>query len=116
MKVSLRWLRELCPALPDDKNEVAARLTGAGLEVEGLTEFGLGTETCVVASVVSTRPHPSRSGLRMVTVDRGGSTQEIVCGASNVPDPGGLVVLAPLGTYLPAKGMTIEKRTIAGVA
>jgi phenylalanyl-tRNA synthetase beta chain len=116
MKVSLRWLRELCPALPDDKNEVAARLTGAGLEVEGLTEYGLGTETCVVASVVSTRPHPSRSGLRMVTVDRGGSTQEVVCGAPNVPDAGGLVVLAPLGTYLPAKGTTIEKRTIAGVA
>ena len=115
MKVSLLWLRELCPALPDDKNEVAARLTAAGLEVEGLTEFGLGTETCVVASVVSTRPHPSRSGLRMVTVDRGGSTQEVVCGAPNVPDAGGLVVLAPLGTYLPDKGMTIEKRAIAGV-
>ena len=51
----------------------------------------------------------------MVTVDRGGSTQEVVCGAPNVPDAGGLVVLAPLGTYLPAKGMTIEKRAIAGV-
>ncbi len=28
---------------------------------------------------------------------------------------GGLVVLAPLGTYLPAKGATIERRMIAGV-
>jgi phenylalanyl-tRNA synthetase beta chain len=115
MKVSLRWLRELCPSLPDDKLAVAARLTGAGLEIEGMTDFGAGAETCVVASVTSARPHPSRSGLRMVAVDRGGASQEIVCGAPNVPEPGGLVVLAPLGTHLPAKGMTIERRTIAGV-
>jgi phenylalanyl-tRNA synthetase beta chain len=115
MKVSLRWLRELCPSLPDDKHAVADRFTRAGLEIEGMVEFGAGAETCVVASVTATRPHPSRSGLRMVTVDRGGSAQEVVCGAPNVPEPGGLVVLAPLGTHLPAKGMTIERRTIAGV-
>lgn len=115
MKVSLRWLRELCPSLPDDKHAVAARLTGAGLEIEAIGEFGSGTEACLVARVASTRPHPSRSGLRMVTVDRGGATQEVVCGAPNVPEAGGLVVLAPLGAHLPAKGMTIEPRTIAGV-
>jgi phenylalanyl-tRNA synthetase beta chain len=116
MKASIRWLRELCPQLPDDASAIAARLTSAGLEVEGMTRFGLGAEACVVASVVSVRPHPSRSGLRLVTVDGGGAQQEVVCGAPNVPDPGGLVVLAPLGAHLPAKGMTIERRSIAGVA
>jgi phenylalanyl-tRNA synthetase beta chain len=116
MKASVRWLRELCPQLPDDAATIAARFTAAGLEVEGTTAFGLGAEACLIASVVSTRPHPSRSGLRLVTVDRGGAQQEVVCGAPNVPEPGGLVVLAPLGTHLPAKGMTIERRTIAGVA
>jgi phenylalanyl-tRNA synthetase beta chain len=123
MKASVRWLRELCPSLPDDASAIAGRLTAAGLEVEAIHAFGLGAEACVVASVVSTRPHPSRSGLRLVTVDLGRSpadatasrAQEIVCGAPNVPEPGGLVVLAPLGTYLPAKAMTIERRTIAGV-
>src|SRR5271165_78450 len=115
MKASIRWLRELCPQLPDDASAIAARLTSAGLEVEGRTEFGLGADACVIASVVSVRPHPSRSGLRLVTVDRGGARQEVVCGAPNVPEPGGLVVLAPLGTHLPAKGMTIERRAIAGV-
>jgi phenylalanyl-tRNA synthetase beta chain len=123
MKASVRWLRELCPSLPDDAAAIAARLTAAGLEVEAIHAFGLGAEACVVASVVSTRPHPSRSGLRLVTLDAGGNradaaasqTQEIVCGAPNVPEPGGLVVLAPLGTYLPAKATTIERRTIAGV-
>jgi phenylalanyl-tRNA synthetase beta chain len=115
MKASLRWLRELCPDLPDDANAIAARFTAAGLEIEGMQAFGAGAEACLAASVVSARPHPSRSGLRLVTVDRRGAQQEIVCGAPNVPEPGGLVVLAPLGTHLPAKGMTIERRTIAGV-
>ena len=116
MKASVRWLRELCPELPDDAPAIAARLTAAGLEVEATEAFGLGAEACFVARVVSTRPHPSRTGLRLVTVDRGtAAPQEVVCGAPNVPDPGGLVVLAPLGAHLPAKGMTIEKRTIAGV-
>ncbi|HEY1691383.1 MAG TPA: phenylalanine--tRNA ligase subunit beta [Polyangiaceae bacterium] len=116
MKASVRWLRELCPGLPDDPAAIAARFTAAGLEVEGTHAYGLGAEACVAAAVVSTRPHPSRTGLRLVTVDRGGAQQEVVCGAPNVPEAGGLVVLAPLGAHLPAKGMTIEKRTIAGVA
>lgn len=116
MKASVRWLRELCPQLPDDPGAIAARLTSAGLEVEGAETFGLAAEACLVASVASARPHPSRSGLRLVTVDRGGAQQEVVCGAPNVPEAGGLVVLAPLGAHLPAKGVTIEKRSIAGVA
>src|SRR5579864_2229725 len=115
MKASLRWLRELCPDLPDDANAIAARLTAAGLEVEAVQAFGLGAEVCMVARVVAARPHPSRSGLRVVTIHCGDGPQEVVCGAPNVPDAGGLVVLAPLGADLPAKGLTIERRTIAGV-
>jgi phenylalanyl-tRNA synthetase beta chain len=116
MKASVRWIRELCPQLPDAAAVLAERLTAAGLEVESTAAFGHGTEACVVASVVSVRPHPSRSGVRLVTVDRGGASQELVCGAPNVPDAGGLVVLAPLGTYLAAKGFTVERRSIAGVS
>ncbi len=115
MKASVRWLRELCPQLPDDAGAIAARFTAAGIDVEGAHAYGLGAEACVIASVVSSRPHPSRSGLRLVTVDRGGAQQELVCGAPNVPEAGGLVVLAPLGAHLPAKNATIERRTIAGV-
>lgn len=115
MKASYRWLRELVPQLVATPRDLAARLTGAGLEVEGLIEFGVATEACIVSRVVSVRPHPTKSGLRLVTVDRGGAQQEVVCGAPNVPDPGGLVVLAPLGAHLPAKNVTIAKRAIAGV-
>src|SRR5207237_7351884 len=99
-----------------DAAAIATRLTSAGLEVEGREEFGAASDACVVGSVVAVRPHPSRSGLRLVTVDRGGPQQEVVCGAPNVPEAGGLVVLAPLGAYLPAKNVTIEARSIGGVA
>lgn len=116
MKASYLWLRELLPSLIASPKEVAERLTGAGLEVEGSTEYGKGTETCLVVKVTAVRPHPTKSGLRLVTVERGDAQlQEVVCGAPNVPDPGGLVVLAPLGAHLPAKNLTIAPRAIAGV-
>lgn len=116
MKASLNWLRELLPALTAlSPAEVAERLTSAGLEVEGVHTYGEGALGCVVARVVSMRPHPTKSGLRLVTVDAGGPPQELVCGAPNVPEPGGLVVLAKLGAHLPAKNMTIARREIAGV-
>ncbi len=119
MKASCNWIRSLVPGLTASPAEVASRFTAAGLEVEGSHEYGAATAACVVVRVVSTRPHPTKSGLNLVTVDRTSDRNarlvEVVCGAPNVPPPGGLVVLAPLGAHLPAKGLTIEPRTIAGV-
>jgi phenylalanyl-tRNA synthetase beta chain len=116
MKASYRWLCELLPDLAASADEVAERLTHAGIEVEGRHEYGKGTEACLVVKVVAIKPHPTKSGLRLVTVEReAGKQQEVVCGAPNVPDPGGLVVLAPLGVHLPAKNLTIAPRAIAGV-
>jgi phenylalanyl-tRNA synthetase beta chain len=116
MKASYNWLRALVPNLNAVPAELAERLTRAGLEVEAITEYGEGTKALVVAEVKALEPHPTRAKLRLVTVDRGdGITQRIVCGAPNVPDPGGLVCLAPLGSYLPAVGMTLTPREIAGV-
>src|SRR5436190_1777668 len=115
MKASYRWLRELLPPLDAAPKDLAARLTSAGLEVEGLAEYGAATDACIVSRVTGVRPHPTKSGLRLITVDRGGAAQEVVCGAPNVPAPGGLVVLAPLGTHLPEKNVTIARRAIAGV-
>ena len=89
MKASYAWLRELVPQLDAAPRDLAARLTSAGLEVEGLVEFGVATDACIVARVVSVRPHPTKSGLRLVAIDRGGAQQEVVCGAPNVPAVGG---------------------------
>src|SRR5258707_8221425 len=114
MKASYRWLRALIPRLEALPAEIANRLTHAGLEVEGMHAYGAGLEPLVVAAVRQVEQHPGRSGLKLVTVDRGGREERVVCGAPNVPAPGGLVVLAPLGTRLPASGMTIAARDIGG--
>jgi phenylalanyl-tRNA synthetase beta chain len=115
MRVSYRWLRELLPSLEASPAEVAERLTRGGLEVERATSLGDGLERVAIAAVRRVEPHPSRDRLRLVTVDAGAGEQRIVCGAPNVPEPGGLVVFAPVGARLPAAGLTIEPRAIAGV-
>ncbi|MFO0661407.1 MAG: hypothetical protein U0165_16475 [Polyangiaceae bacterium] len=122
MKASWSWLLELVPGLPHAEDSarsaraIADRLTLAGLEVEALIEFGAGLKDVLIVEVKSTEKHPSRDSLKLVTVDKGGGQlQRVVCGAPNVPEPGGLVVLAPLGTHLPAKNMTIEPRPIGGI-
>jgi phenylalanyl-tRNA synthetase beta chain len=116
MKASYQWLRKLVPQLTASPQELADKLTALGLEVEGITHYGAASSACIVVKVVALKPHPSKSGLRLITIDSGGGPQaEIVCGAPNVPEPGGLVVLAPLGTHLPAVDMTIARRDIGGV-
>jgi phenylalanyl-tRNA synthetase beta chain len=115
MLVSYRWIQELLPALNASAAEVAERLTRGGLEVEAVQEVGLGLDPVVVAEVRAIEPHPTKSGLRLVSVDRGGVEQRVVCGASNVPAPGGRVLLAPLGTVIPGLG-PLTPREIGGVA
>jgi phenylalanyl-tRNA synthetase beta chain len=115
MRVSYNWLRELLPALAASPAEVADRLSAAGIAVEGCKAYGTALAEVRVAKVTAIAPHPKRSGLRLVTVDHGRGTQEVVCGASNVPDPGGLVVLAPIGAKLPAFPEPLAAREIGGV-
>jgi phenylalanyl-tRNA synthetase beta chain len=115
MKASYRWLSALVPDLGVSPKELGERLSGAGLAVDGIEEYGVGTASIVVAEVKAIEPHPKRDKLRLVTVDRGGHEQRVVCGAPNVPPPGGLVCFAPLGTTLPAVGMTLTPRDIGGV-
>lgn len=116
MKASYNWIRALLPNLTASAHELAERLTQAGLAVDSVAEFGEGTQDVVIARVVHIEPHPSRPKLRLVTVERGdGVQQRVVCGAPNVPNPGGLVALAPLGTRLPAVNLVLTAREIGGI-
>jgi len=115
MKASYSWICELVPGLKTTPEALAERLTGLGLAVDGLAQYGAGADQCVIAEVQAVRPHPNSNKLRLVTVDLGAGTEEVVCGAPNVPEPGGLVVLAPLGAVLPAVKITIAARKVAGV-
>lgn len=120
MRASYAWLKSLLSngggsGLEANPQDVAASLTGIGLEVEELIEYGAPATKCVVAVVRGKEAHPERERLSLVTVDRGGAEQVIVCGAPNVPEPGRKVVLAPLGTHLPELGITVASRAIGGI-
>ena len=115
MRASYRWLKELLPGLAASPEEVAQRFGGGGLAVDGVHSFGAGLEGLLVVKVLGKEPHPKRTQLNLVTIDRGGVEQRVVCGASNVPGPGGLVVLAPLGATLPGMDGPLAPREIGGV-
>lgn len=113
MRISFNWLRDFLPKLPRDPAQVAADLTRLGFEVEGTTHLGRELSGLLVAEVLAYKPHPQASKLRIVTVKAGSRTEEVVCGAANVPEPGGKVCWAPPGSTLP--GFTMAAKEIRGV-
>lgn len=115
MLISKRWLEELLHGpLPEDAT-LAAAITSLGLEVEGVTAVGEAVRDVVVGVVLEKAPHPQAERLTLVTLDAGPGigTVPVVCGASNVPAPGGRVAFAPEGAELPG-GFRIEARPIRG--
>ena len=120
MKISFNWLRELVELPPGvTAAAVGERLTLAGLEVEGIERRGRDVRGVQVAEVRGQRPHPNAEKLSIVRLrvraDAGAAEDDVVCGAANVPTPGGLVAWAPPGASLPG-GRTLDRREIRGVA
>ena len=116
MKISFNWLRELVDLKPGvTADSVSEKLSLAGLEVESIERRGRDLSGVVVAEVRGKRPHPGADTLTLVRVVGGGAEEEVVCGAPNVPAPGGKVAWAPPGATLPG-GRTLERRDIRGVS
>ena len=100
MKISELWLREwVNPSLSGP--QLAAQLTMAGLEVDGLHPVAGFFDHVVVANVIRTARHPEADKLSLCEVDAGtGKIFNIVCGAANVR-AGLKVALALPGAHLP---------------
>ena len=117
MKVLWSWLLEMCDLdnVPTVE-EGAKALTRGGLEIEGSTNLGAGFAGVVVAEVVGKKPHPDSNKLTLVDVitERGGTATQVVCGANNVPAPGGRVLWAQIGATLP-NGMTLAAKPVKGI-
>ncbi len=113
MKISLKWLGDYV-GLPSSVEEVAAKLTAAGLEVEGMERPAEALRGVVVAQVREAVAHPNAERLQVTRVDVGEyALVQVVCGAKNFK-VGDKVPLATLGTTLP-NGVRIERAALRGV-
>ncbi len=111
MKASLSWLKKYIPIdlAPD---ELAEKLTMAGLEVEGVENRFDYFDNIVVSRVEKVEKHPNADKLTCCMVDTGEKTVQIVCGAPNVRE-GLMVPCAKPGAVLPGD-FKIKKSKLRG--
>ncbi len=115
MRVPLSWLREYVD-IDMPLNELADRMTYAGLEVESIENVGehWDRDKIVVGQIVEVCRHPDADRLTIAVVDSGTGTPEaVVTGAPNIHagDHGQKVVLARTGATL-VDGHSAEFRMI----
>ena len=111
MLVSLKWLEDYID-LELSAEELADRLTMAGLEVDEIQTLAPKFSGVVVAKILSVRPHPNADKLSLCDVTDGVETYPIVCGAKNI-HAGDVVPLAKAGAVIPG-GYTIKSTTLRG--
>lgn len=115
MRFSESWLREwVNPSCSTD--ELVAKLTMAGLEVDAVEPAAPEFSGVVVAEIVACEPHPDADKLRVCQVNKGDETVQIVCGAANART-GIKVPLATVGAVLPSGdgGFKIKKAKLRGI-
>ena len=114
MKMSENWLRTwIDPKISRD--ELAACLTMAGLEVESITPVSAPFTGVVVGEVIQCEPHPNADKLRVTHVKYAPhqAAVQVICGAPNVR-VGLKVPLATVGAVLP-KGIKIKKAKLRNI-
>ena len=113
MRVPLSWLVEYAPIGAAAPDEVARRLTAAGLEVEGVEPVGHDISGVVVAEVAEIEELTGyRKPVRYCRVITGTGERHVICGAVNFVT-GDRVPLAEPGATLPG-GVTIGARKAYG--
>jgi phenylalanyl-tRNA synthetase beta chain len=111
MKLSEAWLREWVDP-PLSTEQLARRLTMAGLEVDSVEPAAPASEGVVVAEIRDVQPHPDAQRLSICRVFDGENELQVVCGAPNVA-PGMKSALARVGAVLPG-GLHIEQTQFRG--
>jgi phenylalanyl-tRNA synthetase beta chain len=111
MIVSLSWLQTYVD-LTLDADQLAHKLTMAGLEVEAVYDRYAFLKTVLVGRITAVEPHPQADKLKLCRVQAADRTYDVVCGAPNAAVDM-LVPLALPGTEL-TDGTILQISTIRG--
>ena len=113
MKFTYNWLKQYVD-FAWTPQELAEKLTFAGIEVEDIVNLGGKIpEQVVIAQVLSSEKHPNADKLSVCRVTDGAGERQIVCGAKNYR-VGDKVPLALPGAQM-AGGFTIKASKLRGV-
>lgn len=110
MLISKKWLSQYMDLSDLSIEEIAERITNAGLEVEGI-EKGAQATNLVIGHIESCVDHPDSDHLHVCQVNVGSDVRQIVCGAPNVAAGQNVIVALP-GAKLP--GGEIKEGVIRG--
>jgi phenylalanyl-tRNA synthetase beta chain len=113
MRFTLSWLKDHLDTTASVA-EVAEAMTMAGLEVEHVADPAAKFAAFSVARITEAVQHPNADRLRVCQVETKDGVKEIVCGAPNAR-AGLTTIYAPIGTYIPGTGITLEPRPVRGV-
>ena len=114
MIITLSWLRD---HLSTNANlgKIIEKLTGIGLEVEGIKENQDETSNFKIVKVLKIEKHPNADKLKLCDVSLGNKKiVKVVCGAANVRN-GLVTVYAPPGSIIPKTKMKLKVAKIRGV-
>lgn len=114
MQVSIKWLKDYID-FTETPEQLADKLTMAGIPVENVVDPGEGLEKVVTGRIEKLEPHQNSDHLQICTMNVGlAENILIVTGAQNVAE-GQVVPVAMVGAHLP-NGMKISKGKLRGVA
>lgn len=113
MKLPVSWLSDYIDISDLSIQELADRITFAGIEIEGIEQVGPCFDNIVAGEVRACEPHPNSDHLHVARVFDGETETQVVCGAPNCR-VGIIVPFAKIGAVM-ADGMVIKKGKLRGV-
>lgn len=112
MKFPKSWLRDFID-LDEKDNDIAEKLSIAGLEVENIIQHKKTLCNVISARIQTISQHPEADRLVITHCDDGNKCHQIVTGATNIKE-GDIVPLALPGAVL-AKGLKIKESKLRGI-
>ena len=112
MRAPIKWLKDYVQ-FDETPEEIAEKLTMAGVAVESIEYLGENIEGVVTGKILSVKHHPNADKLLICKVDIANAVLEIVTGANNV-NAQQIVPVALAGAQLPC-GKEITNAEFRGV-